>query len=299
MADFGALTEPQARAYLEQTRWPFGIRCPFCQSKRIGRVQGGRKGLYLCNACRKQFTVTVGTIMERSHIPLNKWLYAFYLMSCSKKGISTLQLQRMLGLGSYKCAWHLSHRIRRAMRSSVIRPMHGVVEADETYVGGRGKNRPKGRSPLRKAPVLAVVGRQGMVYAQPIRRASRRYLGEVLQERVDAKAILMTDEWTSYKPLGEKFARHGVVKHSSGEYVNADAHVNKAESFFALLKRGIMGSYHHVSKQHLSRYCDEFSFRWNFRTCTDQERTKAALAWTVGKRLYYQSSNGHEALIRQ
>lgn len=297
--NFYALTDEEARAILEQTRWPRGVRCVFCEGHRVGKVSGGRQGLYLCHACRKQFTVTVGTIFERSHLPLGKWISAAYLMCCSKKGISALQLQRMLGIGSYKCAWHMAHRLRRAMRPKSQWPLGGVVEADETYIGGKTRHSRMGRGSERKTPVVALLQRGGPVYAQVIKRATQRQLGEILKERVVPEATLMTDDWPAYRGPGRRFAAHGVVQHGHKEYVKGEAHVNTAESFFALLKRGIHGSYHHVSKQHLNRYCDEFAFRWTCRKTTDEERTKIMLGWTVGKRLYYESNNGHEALIRR
>lgn len=292
--DVGRLSETEARAILEGIRWPYGPVCPHCGSKMATRLQdsvGARDGLLQCNGCRGQFTVTLGTVMQGSHITLRQWVQAFHSMCSHKKGVSALQLQRNLGLGSYKSAWHLAHRIRLAMREKPLRTaMKGIVEADETYVGGKPRVKgvsKRGRGTL-KTPVLALVERGGRVTTRVIERVSASNLKAALQENVEPEARIMTDEFKGYNSVGKVFAEHATVNHSDGEYARGDVNVNSAESFFALLKRGVNGTFHHVSKTHLSRYCDEFSFRWGQRRVTDGERAEAAILGAEGKRLVYE-----------
>jgi transposase-like protein len=243
--------------------------------------------------CGEQFTVTVGTIFEDSHIPLRKWLMAFALLCSAKKGISALQLQRELEFGSYRTAWHMAHRIRHAMsREPLAGLLKGTVEVDESYVGG--KPRPgldekakRGRG-TKKTPVVALVERNGRVRAHKVDRVDAATLKAAIRENVDRDSLIMTDELTSYRGIGMEYRwGHFTVNHSAGEYATGGAHVNTAESFFALLKRGVVGSFHHISKEHLDRYCDEFSFRWDHRSITDSARTEIALRQTKGKRLSY------------
>jgi transposase-like protein len=291
-----ALSEDEARETIERIMWPNGPVCPHCgASGNITKFQGEahRDGVYKCNDCQGQFTVTIGTILEDSHIPLRKWLMAFTLMCSAKKGISALQLQRELEFGSYRTAWHMAMRIRHAMsREPMASLLKGTVEVDETYVGG--KPRPgsdekakRGRG-TKKTPVMALVERDGRVRARKIDRVDGATLKGAIRENVDRSARIMTDEWAAYHGIGTEFrGGHEVVTHSAGEYARGDAHVNSAESYFALLKRGVMGSFHHISKQHLDRYCDEFSFRWDHRFTTDAERTEVAIRQTQGRRLTY------------
>jgi hypothetical protein len=254
-----------------------------------------RPGVWKCKACRKQFTVTVNTIFERSHIELRLWLMAFAIMCASKKGVSALQLQRQLGLGSYQSAWHMAHRVRHAMSQEPLKGMlAGRVEVDETYVGGKprpGNNdgRKTGRG-TNKAAVVALVERDGRARAFPIERVNAATLKGAVRENVDRSAMILTDEWAAYQGLGKEFkGGHFTVNHGQGEYWRGGAGTNTVEAFFALLKRGVYGSFHHVSKKHLHRYCDEFSFRWNHRRTTDGERTDAALRGAEGKRLTYKA----------
>jgi transposase-like protein len=292
------LSEYEARAYLESLRWPNGPICPHCNANNVARLAGKahRAGLLKCRDCRKQFSVTVGTIFERSHIPLNKWVMAFHIICASKKGISAKQLERMLCLGSYRSAWHLAHRIRHAMRAEPLRTMlRGTVKADETYIGGRSREGRTGRGSERKTPVVALVERNGKVRAKPVGRVTARNLKQAMDEAVDSTATLMTDEFASYRQIGRRFkGGHHVVRHSDGEYSRGVAHVNTAESFFALLKRGIHGAFHHVGRQHLHRYCDEFSFRWNHRRMTDGKRAEVALTLTPGQRLTYREPKARQ-----
>jgi len=294
LAELTALTEDQAREYIEQIRWPDGPVCPHCGGTKTGGIAPNkdkkvRAGLYTCLSCMKQFTVTVDTVMADSHIPLRKWLIAFHLMTSSKKGASALQLQRNLGLGSYKSAWHLAHRIRLAMREgSICAPLQGVVEVDETYVGGKTREGKRGRGSERKTPVVALVERDGRVRSKPVERVNGKTLKAAIRENVHKDSTIMTDEWGAYFGIGKEFnGGHEVVRHGKKEYVRGDAYTNTVESYFALLKRGVMGIFHHVSKHHLHRYCDEFSFRWNYRKVDDGERTVEAIKGVTGKRLTY------------
>ena len=293
--DVARLTEDGARGILENIRWPKGPVCPHCGGKNITRIQGKsesvRDGLLRCLTCRKQFTVTVGTLMQGSHITLRQWVQAFHSICSHKKGVSALQLQRNLGIHSYRSAWHLSHRIRKAMHTEFVKDLlKGIVEVDETYVGGKprkgdGKVHKRGRG-TSKAPVMALVEREGNAVSRPVDHVDGKTLKAAIRELVDRDSTIMTDNYESYEGIGEDFlGGHGVVNHTEGEYVRGDASTNTAESFFALLKRGVHGTFHHVSKKHLERYCDEFSFRWNNRKVTDGERTVNAVKGMTGKRL--------------
>ena len=290
--DVGRLTEDEARKMLEDIRWPNGIECPHCQSKNVVRITSEAKtvrdGLLRCKDCRKQFTVTVGTIMQGSHIALRQWVQAFYSMCSHKKGVSSLQLQRNLGLHSYRSAWHLTHRVRAAMREDPLaKLLEGTVEVDETYIGGkprRGSGK-RGRG-TKKAPVMAIAERNGNILSKPVKNVTADTLKRAIREAVNSESRIITDEFKSYTGIGKDFkGGHGVINHGLGEYVRGDISTNTAESFFALLKRGIHGTFHHISKKHLRRYCNEFSFRWDNRKVSDGERTENALNGFVGKRL--------------
>ncbi|MBI4323463.1 MAG: IS1595 family transposase [Candidatus Omnitrophica bacterium] len=288
------MSEDQTRAYLEELRWPNGAQCPFCTLHQVTKLNGKRPGFYQCNRCRKQFTVRTGSIFERSHVPLSKWLQAVHLLCASKKGMSALQVSRMLEV-SYKTAWFLCHRIREAMRSPGGL-LTGTVEVDETYVGGKEKNAQRGRSTRKKTPLVAVIQRNGKVRTQVVRSVSAANLMRVLKENVDVESTLMTDDFMSYRHVDEVFYQHEAVVHSKKEYARGNVHVNNCESFFALLKRGLMGSFHHVSRKHLGRYSNEFAFRWDTRKITDAERVEAALRLAEGKRLMYcDLTNGETA----
>lgn len=293
--DVGRLNEDEARAILENIRWPNGPVCPHCGSQDATRIVAKslkvRDGLLQCNACRGQFTVTVGTVMHRSHITLRQWVQAFHSMCSHKKGVSALQLQRNLGLHSYKSAWHLAHRIRYAMREHPLASLlTGTVEADETYIGGKAHGGKRGRGAPKKTPVVALVERKGRVRSFPMDHVTGKNLRQAMRDRVDPSSTVMTDDFKAYRTFaGGDFADHRTVNHSEGEYVKGDAHTNTAESFFALFKRGVHGTFHHISKRHLNRYCDEFSFRWDHRNTTDGERTAAAIRQVSGKRLVYKA----------
>lgn len=301
--DVGRLTEDEARAILEGLRWPKGPACPHCGSMRVVRIQAKsekvRDGLIRCNDCRKQFTVTVGTVMHRSHITLRQWVQAFYSMCSHKKGVSALQLQRNLGLHSYRSAWHLAHRIRAAMNEGPLAgKLNGIVECDETYIGGkprRGRKEididhrkyNKGRG-SKKAVVMVLVERNGEAVSKQITHVDAKHLHEAIRKNVDRQSTIMTDDWNGYNGIGKFYVGgHHVVNHSMGEYVNGASTTNTAESYFALLKRGVHGTFHHISKHHLKKYCDEFEFRWNHRKVNDGTRAEHAIIGAEGKRLTY------------
>jgi transposase-like protein len=288
-------TDGKAREYLEAIRWPDGVVCLHCQNadaKRIWKIEANaqkkvRAGLYQCGACDKQFTATVGTIFEDSHIPLRKWLIAWYLISSSKKGISSLQIQRNLGLGSYRTALFMTHRIRHALKDpSVHEKLSGIVECDETYVGG--KIRGQGRHFMgNKTPVVSLVERGGRVRSQVMRCVTSKNLKAVLKTNIAPTATIMTDDFRAYRKAAKDFAKHEAVNHSAREYVRGLAHTNGVEGFFSLLKRGVVGTFHHVSEQHLPLYLAEFDHRHNTRFLTDGERTIIGLKKANGKRLLY------------
>lgn len=294
--------ESKARKWLEAQVWPNGPVCPHCGSVEATRLSGKshRAGLLQCNGCRQQFTATVGTLFERSKIPLTKWLMAIYLLSASKKGMSTNQLSRMLGL-PYKTAWFMTHRLREAMREGKFTGGLGgqnkVVEADETYVGGKAKNAKRGKPVPKKEAVVSLVERDGSVRSFHLPAVNRETLRPILTTQIDRKSYLMTDEAGVYKSVGREFAGHQSVNHSIDEYVRHGAfvHTNTVEGYFAILKRGITGVYQHVSQQHLKRYLGEFDFRYNTRHLTDMERAQEAAKGIVGKRLTYRRTGqaGH------
>lgn len=296
--------EDKAREYLEFLRWGTnGAVCPRCGGDKPYRLTSkadsakpGRKGLLKCRACRKQFTVTVGTVFEDSHVKLTKWIQAIYLIGASKKGISAHQLHRMLGV-TYRAAWFMAHRLRYAMESgSLDAPLSGIVEVDEAYVGGRRKSG-KGRVPAdggRKAAVAVLVERGGRVRAMPMARVDGTTMTAAIREYVAPGSTLMTDETNIYHgpklPSGKRtiagMTRH-MVNHGAGEYVRDNVHTNTAEGFVSLLKRGIVGTFHHVGKGHLGRYVSEFEFRYNIRALADKDRPVVLVAGAEGKRLTY------------
>jgi transposase-like protein len=298
---FGDMTETEAREFLEELRWGSTPICPHCGhdvankiSGKVGSKNPARAGLYMCAKCRKQFTVTVGTIFESSRIPLRKWVMAFYLMNTSKKGISAHQIHRMLGI-TYKSAWFMCHRIRESMRKEPVNTLlEGVVEADETYIGGRDKNKHlskrvhiRGRGDKSKTPVFALVERGGELRAGRVANVGSTTLPTIISQHVSRDATLMTDGSAAYPHMDEWVLFHHTVDHTHNEYVRENVHVNTLEGWFSLLKRGINGTFHHVSEKHLDRYIDEFVHRYNWREMDDVQRTIKAIKGAPGKRLYY------------
>lgn len=298
----------KAREHLEHIQWPEGPVCPHCGNCDGGRVtklegKSTRPGVYKCKECRKPFTVTVGTVFERSKISLNKWVLASHLMAASKKGMSAHQLHRMLGI-TYKSAWFMAHRIREAMREDhgTSAPMGGegkFVEADETYVGGketnkhRSKRNSKNIGGMGKEIVFSLVERNGRVRSQHVPSVTAKTLRPILVAQLDAKTFLMTDDAGQYRHMHEDFA-HETVNHGAGEYVRGEAHTNTIEGYFSVLKRGITGTFHHVSQQHLKRYLAEFDFRYNEREAlgiNDTMRAQAILEGIRGKRLTYRPTH--------
>ena len=316
--------EDTAREYLESQLWPSGPFCPHCgvteniykmESKPDSKHQL-RKGVYKCGGCRKQFTVTVGTIFEDSHIPLHKWLLGIHLMCSSKKGVSALQLQRELWgenpekkdkqgrprlNGSYRTAWFMCHRIRWAMTQSpiaesVMKKLSGIVEVDETYVGGKEKSQRGLPKNSKKVPVLALLERGGNVRSFPLERATVKNIRPILKSHVDPSSHLVTDDSTIYYMMREDFAGHHTVKHTLKEYArreeNFNVTTNTVESFFALLKRSNYGIHHHMSRKYLGSYCAERDFVYNGRKLTDDQRTEKAVKASRGKRLMLNGPKG-------
>jgi transposase-like protein len=298
--------EDAAHAFLESLLWPHGTVCPHCgvigtaykiaanPAKRV------RYGLWKCRDCRKQFTVKVGTVFEHARVPLHKALQAAYLLCSSKKGISSNQLSRTLEI-SLKAAWFLSHRVREAMREGHFVDQLGgegkIVEADETYIGGKERNKHRSKRDKKhiggvgKEMVFSLVERGGKVRSMHLPSVSADNLRPVLKAQIDAeKTRLMTDGEGQYRLVGSMFKSHEVVNHGIGEYVRGDVSTNTIEGYFSILKRGVTGVYHHVSGQHLKRYVAEFDFRYNNRTALgvdDFSRTMTALVGIKGKRLTY------------
>jgi transposase-like protein len=304
--------EDAARAYLEGVRWPDGPYCPFCGSLDTVKPLGGESmgpGWYYCSACQDKFTVRVGSVFERSHIPLHKWLLAIRLMASSKKGISAHQLHRTLGI-TYKSAWFLGHRIREAMMNTDPTPLGGegkIVEADETFVvkqrgrtkweftNDRGWVKTRDRYEL---ACFALVERGGEARAVPITATTSDELRKALRGHADTKSTLMTDEWSAYQRPGREFARHETVNHSEEEWTRGEAGTQSVENFFSVFKRGMRGVYQHCADRHLGRYLDEFAFRYSNRIALgvdDTERTRRAIKGAAGKRLTYRRTRSQEA----
>lgn len=316
--------EDAAWAHYEKLRWPDGPICPTCgcvnnstrlESKAVTRTRKlkdgtektttwKRRGVTKCRDCGAQYTATVATIFEDSHIPMHKWLMAVHLICASKKGMSAAQLHRMLGFGSYRTAWFMLHRIREAMaeRGSVQKlggeGSGGIVEADETYYGRSDREPTRRRYPRSKQQahkdkrpkraIVALVERGGKARVFHVAEATRETVANIVRENVERTARLHTDESRLYRQIGKQFAAHESVKHSAGEYAREDVHVNTAEGFFGVFKKGMTGVYQHCGEQYLHRYVSEFEFRFNTRTklgITDKERAAIALQGTVGKRL--------------
>lgn len=291
-------SEEEAFAYVEAHIWPNGATCPHCGGvERISKMQGKstRKGLYKCYQCRKPFTVRMGTLFESSKLPLNVWLQAIFLIAGSKKGISSNQLHRILGV-TLKTAWFLSHRIREAMREGDLAPFGesgGAVEVDETYIG-RKKGKPIKGAYHHKMAVLGLVDREtGSCRLFHVDKASGTNIQPIVLDNLSREARLMTDEAMMYRRIGREFAEHSAVHHYAKEYVRGDVTTNTVEGAFSIFKRGMRGVYQHCAEKHLHRYLAEFEFRYSNREklgCDDKTRADRILSGIVGKRLTYQQS---------
>lgn len=335
-AKFDITTEPMfnddevARRHFEKLRWPGGTPvCPHCgvvdeavtvkrdEARAAKRKEEGKKvardGLYFCRACKTNFTATMGTIYEDSHVPMRKWLLAHHLMAASKKGVSAAQLQRMLGLGSYRTAWFMAHRIRESMtapkdNNDKLGGPGKIVEADETYYGkveeptttktdGQPYKRrsKRGKGPSNKRAVVALVERGGKSRVFHVGNADKATISKILRENVAEESRLHTDESRLYTGADQAFATHESVKHSAGEYVRGDVHTNSAEGFFGVFKKGMTGVYQHCGEKYLNRYLTEFEFRHNTRSklgFNDKDRAELSVRGSVGKRLVLRQPKG-------
>ena len=287
--------EEAAFAYLEARLWPTGPVCPHCGGvERISKMRGKstRVGVYKCYQCRKPFRVTVGTVFESSHVPLRLWLQCVHLMASSKKGISSNQLHRTLGV-TLKTAWFMSHRVREAMRVLGMEPMGGdgkIVEADETYIGQQAGLRTDVSRYHNKNMVVTLVERGGSARSFHTDGHSIASIVPIVRENIKRESRLMTDRALHYRRVGEEFAEHGSVAHERDEYVRGEIHTNTVEGYYSIFKRGMKGIYQHCSEKHLHRYLAEFDFRYSNRVAlgvNDVARADRTLKGIVGKRLTY------------
>lgn len=286
-------TEQKCREYLELLRWGNVVRCPFCMGKNPNRFKDGKTLKCSDNRCRKKFNIKTGTIFENSKISLRKWFTAIYIHSSHKKGVSSIQLSKDINV-TQKTAWFMLHRIREMMKEKGPIIMSGTVEADETFVGGKNKNRHKdkkvpqsqGRSFKDKTPVLGLLNRETKrVACFVVPNTSRKYIHPIVEKTVFLGSRLMTDEWRAYRGLGSLYF-HEIVDHSRKQYSVGDVTTNSIEGFWSHLKRGIFGVYHWVSRKHLQSYCNEFSFRYNTKDLTESERFDLSLSWCEGRLKY-------------
>ncbi len=288
-------SEDVARDWFEKNRWPDGVTCPHCDAETVSAVASQKPMPWRCRSCRRHFSVKTGTVMAHSKIPLRKWAIAVYLSATSLKGVASLHLQHDLGL-SYKSAWFMAHRIREAMASGGGL-LSGPVEVDETYIGGREKNKPLSqrqrpgrakRGPAGKAMVVGIKDRRtGEIRARAVERGITGKLRGFVEEHTEPGATVYSDEARAYVGLRYIGYRHQAVHHAAGEYVNAQAHVNGVESFWSMLKRGYHGTFHHFSAKHLQRYADEFATRQGLRELDTIDLMAAIAARMVGRRLTY------------
>jgi len=296
--------EEAAWELVEHLRWPMGPVCPHCgdtgrayflspkngyRTTSTGRVSYRR--VWKCKACRKQFSVLVGTIFERSQVPLSKWLLALHMMSANKNGVAANELRRTIGV-TQPTAWFMLHRLREAMRLSSLHSMRGTIVADETFWGGKAKfmHADKRATAPAKVPVLALINADtGEVRTQAVANVDGTTLAKVISEQVDVgSSILWTDEGTQYIQLGKQFLAHETVSHAQGVYVNKHgAGTNRAEGFFGQLRRSVDGTHHHISREHLHRYLGEFAFRYSTCKISDTERLERIIAQAEGRRLTY------------
>ena len=290
--------EASAWEFFEQVRWPDGPICPHCgtvgEAYKLGakKTRQGKpspRRVWKCRGCRKEFTVLVGTVFERTHVPLSKWLLGLHLFCAAKNGVSAHEISRQLGV-TLKTGWFMMHRLREAAAQPPLgEKLEGVIEMDETYWGGRRRGTPRGRPGIasHKTPVVVLVQRDGVARAEVVTQVNEKNLGRVLRSMCIRRAQLMTDELRAYRKPGREFASHETVTHSRGEYARGRVYSNTAESFFAQFKGSLHGTHHAVSKRHLHRYASEFAWRWSTRKQTDGERTVATIRASQGKRLRY------------
>lgn len=297
LADFHKyfVDEETCRKHLEAQRWPDGkIICPFCQSSRVYRFSDGKRFKCAEKTCNKKFTATVGTIYENSKIPLQKWFLALYIIGSHKKGISSLQLHRDLGI-TQKSAWFVNHRIREMLTEKAPQLLKGTVQVDEVYIGGREANKhaskrtkgQRGRSEDIKTPVIGIVETGGKISVSVTPWVNKKNVKTLIDQTVEKGSTMVTDGYAMYAYLGasNEFT-HVIVDHSKGEYVKSGFHTNGVENFWSLLKRGIIGIYHQVSPWHLQRYCNEFAGRYNTRKIADNERFNLLLRNCEGRLKY-------------
>jgi transposase-like protein len=282
-----------ARVYLEGRLWPQGPRCPVCGLGE--RITMRKDGFYRCNQCKEDFTVRTGTIFERSHVPLHKWIYAMYLLVTARKGISSMQLAKEIGV-TQKSAWFMLHRLREACGKN-LKKLQGLIEIDETYVGGIEANKHEhkklkaGRGAVGKTAILGMRERGGRTKAKVIANADAQTIQDIIVQSVEVGSILHTDEAAVYTDIGGLFFSHDTVNHSQKEFVRNDVTTNGIESVFAVLKRGLIGVYHHASAKHLGRYVDEFAFRLNDGNVARHtlDRLDSFVAGVTGRRLTYKA----------